>query len=457
MIYALLVWFETTASRFVLIGILVLGIVYLIARFFNMYLSAVVLRAFFAILIIAMVVIFQEELRLFFERISLWTALRTRSEKLNGPPEIEVLIRTLAEFANAHIGALIVLRGKDPLDRHLEGGFELDGLVSEALLKSIFDPHSLGHDGAVVIERGRIRKFACHLPLSTDVKKLGNLGTRHGAALGLAERSDALCIVVSEERGVISLARDEKLKEVKDPARLQAAIERFYVEKFPVRDITKWQEWVRENWWEKAVAIVLACALWFFFVYQTGTVRRDFTVPIEYRNLASNWSIEEPKPNQATVTLLGRVRAFDLLDEATLKLTIDMSNVKEGTQQIHLSRDMVRRPSSLTVVELAPDTIRFAAYQLVSFNLPVKVQTSGRLPNHLKLEQIIVSPEVISAKVSSKLQGGSLKVLTEPIDLSKITETVTLTPKLILPEGATFGDQRSPAVTVRIKVQKPED
>ncbi|GAB4346819.1 MAG: diadenylate cyclase CdaA [Candidatus Abyssubacteria bacterium] len=456
MIYVLLIWFEATASRFVLMGILLLGLVYLIARFFNMYLSAMVLRAFFAILIIAMVVIFQEELRLFFERISLWTAIRTRSEKFIGPPEIDVLTRTLAEFARDRIGALVVLRGKDPLDRHLEGGIELDGLVSEALLKSIFDPHSLGHDGAVVIERGRVRKFACRLPLSSDVRKIGNLGTRHSAALGLAERSDALCLVVSEERGVISIARDEKLREIKDPARLQAAIERFYVEKFPVGDRKKWQEWVRENSRQKAVAIVLSCMLWFFFVYQTGTVRRDFIIPIEYRNLASNWIIEEPKPKQVTVTLLGRARAFDLLDAATLKATLDMANIKEGTQQISLTRDMVRRPSSLTVVEIVPETVTLSAYELVSFNLPVKVQTTGKLPDHLTLEKITVSPDSIPAKVSSRLQGGSLKVLTEPIDLRKLSESVTFTPTLILPEGVAFGDQKLPAVTVTVEVRKTE-
>ena len=101
---------------------------------------------------------------------------------------------------------MIVLQGNDPLERHINGGTNLDGIVSEPLLESLFDPHSIGHDGAVIIDGNRVTKFGCHLPLSMNTSKYENIGLRHTAALGLAERSDAICIVVSEERGTISLA-----------------------------------------------------------------------------------------------------------------------------------------------------------------------------------------------------------------------------------------------------------
>ena len=107
-------------------------------------------------------------------------------------------------MAKKRIGALIVLQGNDPLERHINGGTSLDGLVSEPLLESLFDPHSIGHDGAVIINGNRIAKFGCHLPLSINTSKYGNIGLRHTAALGLAERSDAICVVVSEEKGTIS-------------------------------------------------------------------------------------------------------------------------------------------------------------------------------------------------------------------------------------------------------------
>lgn len=453
LIYLILIWFEATASRFVLLGIFILGVVYITARLFHLYLTAIVLQAFFAILLIAIVIIFQEELRRFFERISIWGMIRKSNNVLSGYPEIETLARTLNGLARKRIGALVVIRGTDPLDRHLEGGYELDGRLSEPLLESIFDPHSIGHDGAAVIEHGGLSKFGCHLPLSSNIRLLGTRGTRHSAALGLAERSDALCIVVSEERGTISLAKEERLKELKDPARLLDELERYYRNKFPRKQRT-WKQWVKEKSWEKAVAVVLSCGLWFVFVYQTGTVRRDFLVPIEYRNLKSDWIIEEPKPKDVTVTLLGRARAFDLLDTPSLKVVLDMSQIESGIQEIALPIDSVSRPSSLSVVDIEPDKIRIAAYQLIETNVPVEVQTQGRPPSGYKISRIEVAPDTIPLLVPSKGVNGRLKVLTETIDLRKITETTTLTPNLILPSGSRLNGDKQPKVNVTIEISQ---
>jgi uncharacterized protein (TIGR00159 family) len=457
-IYIVLIWFKATASRFVLIGIIMLGIIYLITRFFNMYLSAVVLQAFFAILLIALVVIFQEELRRFFERLSTWGALRGRDVSLSKHTEIDTLTYALSELARKKRGALVVIRGKDPLDRHLEGGYELDGRLSEALLMSIFDPNSPGHDGAAVIEQGRVRRFGCHLPLSGTLQKTHILaGTRHSAALGLAERSDALSIALSEERGTISLARDEAMEELSEATEIKDALERFFYEKFPTGGEKTWRHWVKENSRGKALAVLVSCGLWFVFVFQSGTLRRDFVVAIEYRNLSSDWVIEEPVRKSATVTLVGRVRAFDLLDESALNVALDMSDIREGAQEVSLSRDMVRRPSSLSVVALAPEKVSLTAYQLLTFNLPVEAQTHGKVPNGIELVGIEVSPESVEIVVPSKFEGGSLKVATKPIDLGRILETTTLNLDLIIPEGADFADEKPPVAEVTIKVLTREE
>ncbi len=458
LIYVVLIWFEATASRFVLLGIFILGAVYFVARFFHMYLSAVVLQAFFVILPISLVVIFREELRRFFERLSVWGVLRARSRVFSEYPEIETITYAISELARHKKGALVVIRGRDPLGRHLGGGYELDGRLSEALLMSIFDPNSPGHDGAAVIEQGRLSRFGCHLPLSGSLREVRNMGTRHSAALGLAERSDALSIAVSEERGTISLARDENLTELPDASELTKELERFYTEKFPRPGRKTWKRRLRENSWEKAAAALLACALWFVFVFQAGTLRRDFVVPIEYRNLASDWVIEEPKRKKATVTLLGRGRAFDLLDESTLNVSIDMSEITEGSQDVTLSRDLVRRPSSLSVIAVAPANVSLTAYQVLTMNLPVEVRSRGKIAPGLELVGIGVTPETISVLVPSKFEGGALKLLTEPVDLGGISETVTVSAALILPEGAKCEAEKPPEVEVEITVlQKEED
>jgi uncharacterized protein (TIGR00159 family) len=265
LIYALLVWFKQTKAAFVAMGLLMLALVYTIARITRMYMTVWIFQGFFAVLVIAIIVIFQEEVRQIFERIAVWS-LRGAASEESSPREVETLVRSVANFAQEKIGALIVLHGSDPLDRHVEGGWTLDGELSEAILESIFDSHSLGHDGAVVIERGKVARFGCLLPLSKEFAKMTNLGTRHTAALGLAERSDALAIVVSEEKGTISVAERGELKVMPDLATFQHAIERFYLEKSPKPRKQGLTEFFRHNLKEKAIALFVAVFLWLFFI-----------------------------------------------------------------------------------------------------------------------------------------------------------------------------------------------
>ncbi len=265
LIYALLIWFKRTKTAFVAMGLLMLAVVYTVARIMGMYMTVWIFQGFFAVLIIAIVVIFQEELRHIFERIAVWS-LQGRSQEHSTPREVEMLVRSVSDFARDRIGALIVLHGRDPLDRHVEGGWDLNGELSEALLESIFDSHSLGHDGAVLIENGRVSKFGCQLPLSKEFGKLTHLGTRHSAALGLSERTDILAIVVSEEKGTISIARDGELSNVDSLGQLQALIEGFYEERAPKPARQTLKGFFAHNLKEKGIALVVSILMWLFFI-----------------------------------------------------------------------------------------------------------------------------------------------------------------------------------------------
>lgn len=269
LIYGLLVWFKRTKSAFVATGILVLAAVYTCARMMGMYMTVWIFQGFFAILIIAIVIIFQEELRHIFERIAVWSLHGGLREEA-APREVEILVRTLGNFARDRIGALIVLHGLDPLGRHVEGGWDLNGQLSEALLESIFDSHSLGHDGALLIENGKVAKFGCLLPLSKEFEKITNLGTRHTAALGLSERTDALCLVVSEEKGTIAAALSGELRTLPDLKSLQTTLEGFFLEKAPRPAQQGLREFFRHNTREKAVALLLAVFLWLVFIGLEG-------------------------------------------------------------------------------------------------------------------------------------------------------------------------------------------
>ena len=459
LIYVAFIWFKNTASRFVFVGISLLGAIYIFARIFHLYLTSMVLQGFFAILLIALVVIFQEDIRRFFERLATWGSIRKAQKKgeiRDLSPETEIVVDAMTDFALKKIGAIIVLQGRDPLERHLKGGFELDGLISQPLLASIFDKHSIGHDGAVIIDRNRVTRFGCHLPLSLETKKFGRYGLRHTAAIGLTERCDALCIVASEEHGSISVAQEGRLRYVKNANELTSIITQYYEDETPEKRKHIPYYWVRKNTFEKAVALMLALGLWFAFGYQKESIQRDFLVPIEYRNISHGWEISGMTKKEATVSIMGPSQAFDLFDPSTMKISVDLSSLEQGEQEVTLSRDTIKIPSNLSLVNIDPEKITITAYRLQDLNVPVRVKTIESLRPGLALKGITAIPDSVSIQAPSAIiikDKEKLLVNTEPIDLSRIEETTTLEVKLVTQPEIRFKNGQPPTAKITVEVE----
>jgi len=455
MIFALLMWFKTRATRFVLTGVLVLGAVYMVARFFQLYLTIIVLQSFFAILLFVLVVIFQEDLRGFFERLAMLGNLRKEVRPLS---ELEraagILAETAGNLAKKRIGALIVVQGDDPLDRHLTGGIELGGMLSGPLLSSIFDPHSSGHDGAVVVKDDRILLFGCHLPLSIKIDRYENIGLRHTAALGLTERSDALCIVVSEERGTISVAEGQSLTIVPNASTLNEILEKFYIRFQPTPKKRPVQSWLRENTKEKLIAVGLACILWVGFGHQRDIVRRDLMIPIEYKNIPQAWQMNSPQMTEVKVIFQGPEQAFRLMDEKALRLSLDLSSITDKRREFTLTPNMINVPSNLAVTDIIPGTIRVYASKMVTATVGVHVVTRNALPDHLVLQKINVNPASLRVMIDDRFNAEDLHLPTEPVDLSKITHSQMMLVDIAPTQGVSFPDGKAPTIRLSIRVKK---
>ncbi|MDI9570191.1 MAG: diadenylate cyclase [Pseudomonadota bacterium] len=455
MIYFLLVWFKNRASRFVLMGLSVVGAVYVVARFFQLYLTTVVLQGFFAILIFVLVVIFQEDLRRLFERLAV-------IGRFGGQPAVgavrddtEILTTTAVNLARNRIGALIVLKGKDPLERHLGNCIPLDGLISQELLESLFDPHSPGHDGAVVIAGNRITHFGCHLPLAADMGRNGSAGLRHTAALGLAERADALCIAVSEERGTISLARNERMRVLSGGLELRNELENFYRELAPEEQTaSRIAVELRKNTREKVIAVALACVLWATFGYQKETVRREYAVPIEYLDVSRNFVLEEPRIREARVILSGPTQAFQLLDPGALRVVLKKADLQEGRQSIVLTSDMVKTPSNINVVAIIPPEITVTATRYLPVSIPLEPTTTGRPPRGIAVKGIEVEPAAVRVFIPSVIAPGKIKIRTAPIDFARLSEQTSFNVALRYPPGVRFPDDKVPSAVVTVKIRK---
>ncbi|MDD5173347.1 MAG: diadenylate cyclase [Candidatus Omnitrophica bacterium] len=454
--YLILVWLKKARARFIFIGMIMMSALYILARLFGLYLTTVALQTFFAVALIVIAIIFQDDLRHLFERIAIFSVARRHRVVTPFTQNVEILGSALANLSRKRIGVLIVVRGTDLLERHLEAGVVLDAVISEVLLESIFDRHVPSHDGAVIVDAGRITKLGCHLPLSTNIKEIGRLGTRHAAALGITERTDALSLVVSEEEGSISVAENGRIRNLKDITQLNNTLQDFYRRKFPEKKKTGLKRFLMEHYPEKIIAVLIACSLWVVFGHRTENVRRDFVVPIEYRNLPADRIINEPKTKEVTVTLGGNEQEFNLLKPQELKISLDMSGIKDGENEIGFSNDLVRNTSALSIVNIDPAQIIVNSYRLVPLTVPVKLKTKGKLPSEVVARSMKVEPESLSIMAPSTMPRDKINIDMEPIDLTSVKQTTTITPKLIFTPDIRFSGDKNPDLKVIIEVEKKE-
>jgi diadenylate cyclase len=356
--YVLIISMKRAKAGMALVGILMVGGVYLAAREIGLQLTAWILQGFFAVILIMLVVLFQRDLRQLFERIAVW-GLRRNSGLSTSDETVLCLVETLSTLARHKHGALVVLPGKDPLDRHIEGGVRLDGRVSAPLLISLFDPDSVGHDGAVIVDGDIVTRFSVHLPLSRDFEQLGQLGTRHGAALGLAELTDALCLVVSEERGEISVARNHLLRMLPTREALETELEQFVQAKRTpeARRRTLWSV-LTTNWLEKTAAVGLALGLWVVFVSGGQGVRRERAAPVLVDNVPPGFEITAVEPKEVELTLSGPRRVFYTLADSDLEVRVDGFLAGLGRRTFQIGLQDVRHPEGLTVLNVTPATVQ---------------------------------------------------------------------------------------------------
>jgi len=432
-LYTFFLWFKSTASRQILIGIGVLTIVYVLARTFDLYMTAAMFQAVLAFAAIAAIVVFQEDLRRSFARLALLGRLpRTAIKHLD--TNLDILIEVAFDLARKKHGALIVLQGTEALDRHIRESVALDARISKALLDSIFDPHSMGHDGAVMMDQGRVSRFAAHLPLSENSQELGRRGTRHSAALGLSEVSDALVVVVSEERGEVSVAEGGELRRAATPVELKQRLDRFTQRVRPQGAMGGGRRLLTENSGLKLAAVLVACIAWFPISFQAETVQKTFVVSIDYRNLPESLDIDDSAPTEARLTLTGYERAFNLLAPSTLRVSLDLSNVTEGPQEIAIDESHVKLPSNLALFRSVPRVVSFGVHTWVRTRLAVELRTTGRLPRELRQREVRPIPNEVPVLIWRSRKAAVTSIYTEPFDVSRLTDSSELKARFVVPE-----------------------
>ncbi len=238
-------------------GQLLKGVVYLIAcsiavNLLNMNMMKMILQVVWELGFVAIIVLFQPELRQLLEklgksRLSVLGRVSMEEEEQHLRSAIDGLVKASVSMSDSKTGALVVWEQSTILNDVVASGTGIDGTVSQELLCNIFYPKSPLHDGAVVIRANRIQAAACILPLTQNTDVSRELGTRHRAAIGMSEQSDAVVLVVSEETGTVSIAHKGELKRGFDSITLKTELEALLIgdrfEKKTDNKIKVWKRW----------------------------------------------------------------------------------------------------------------------------------------------------------------------------------------------------------------------
>ncbi len=354
--YALLRWAHSTRSLRIALSVVGIHALALLARRLDLVITSWVLDFAAILAVVLLLLIFQPELRAAFMRLD--SALRYWPRP---PSALSKSNRAIADaafdLAGDRLGALLAIARRDAVSELLEGGVALDAVVSSELLKAIFQKTSPLHDGAVIVSGDRAVAAGVVLPLTQRQNLASFYGTRHRAGMGLAERCDALVVVVSEERGEVSLMRGRDVRPQAGREQLLRALE-----ELRSRDRKSATSRVGRilfaNIRLKLGAVGLAGLIWSMSFLAAGTTIRSVTIPIEFNDVPAGMEIAEQSADTLEVQLRGSPWVMDSISLGRLIAQFDLRHLHSGWTTLQLAPSTLDLPPGVVVDRVTPGRIR---------------------------------------------------------------------------------------------------
>ncbi|OGR17646.1 MAG: hypothetical protein A2X81_05290 [Desulfobacterales bacterium GWB2_56_26] len=414
----------------ILLGILAAFAVFSVASVLNLEGITWIFQNVSQVAAIALIVIFQPELRKLLEKVV--TLQKRKSAGDSG--QIETVAQSLWQLAKQHRGAIIVYPGREPVQEKLSGGHLLAAEPSVPLIVSIFDPNSPGHDGAMIIEGNRLTSFGVRLPMSQTSRLPEEYGTRHHAAMGLAEQTDALVLVVSEERGVVSAFRDGTMRPLGSAAEVAAAIVD-HTQRTGSLAVEQLGLLERRTAIPVVASLVVATIFWTTLAsVNREVVVKSLSVPLEYIPPAEGFQLIGERPEEVRVQLAGPKSEIDNFASSQPTVEVDLSGMVEGKQTILITRDQLQLPERLSILDVKPAQIVVNLAEMIKKTVPIIPQLLGSLPQGLKLKQVKVIPNELAILMPPPKKGDKPPtVSTTPVYLNSVAEESRILCKIIAP------------------------
>jgi diadenylate cyclase len=318
------------------------------------------------------------------------------------------------------------------------------------MIMSIFWPGNPVHDGAAVVNGNQVITVGSLLPLSDRTDLPSHWGTRHRAAAGLTERSDALVVLVSEERGRVLISRGKGIREIKTPEELKLSLQSHWNIK---KDTEKG---LRSEGFRRAT-VALFCFLLVASAWGGLNQGRDtlisLDVPVHYQNLRSGVEIVETSANSVRLQLSGFSTLINAVRPDQIAIKIDLGAAEPGMNTFQINAPNVALPPGIALTGLSPSRVDVILDTVATRSLPVQVDWSGKLPDGVILTAVQVEPSALLVKGRAQLLEEINTIYTEKIPLETILKSGTVETKAALVDAVRLGDGQKGTIVVRYEVR----
>lgn len=444
-LFRLYVLFRGTNVFRVLIGIAFLWFFQRVAVYLGLIVTSWVMQGIIAVAALIIIVVFRNEIRSVLQAKNLRAILWGIPQR-GGETPVDMVVESLYDLARTHTGALIVFPGKEDLKELTHSGVAWEGLVSKEMIKSIFWPDNPVHDGAAIIDGDRVAEVGTILPISYRQDLPSHYGTRHRAAAGLAENTDALVIVVSEERGQITVAKGFKMRVIRSKEALAQMISEH------VGVATRQWGYKRREQLELAaaamVSIFFIAGVWVSFTQGMDTLI-DFDVPVEYVNRDPSMEIVRASVNRVELHLGGSGALMRSMRPDQVKVRLDLGKATVGSNTFTLTNENIGLPPGVRLRGVEPRIIDVTLDKTIKKELPVQVDWAGKLLSHLMLTQAVLEPGKIEVIGGKQVLDGIDAIYTEKVPLDSIEQSGEMTVPLVLNPASL---KVAPGSTNKVKV-----
>jgi len=427
-LFRLYVLFRGTYVFRVIAGIGFLWVFQRLATYLGLVVTSWAMQGIIAFAAIIIIIVFRNEIKNVLQAKDVGAILWGVSHKPFLTPE-EIITSSVYALAQKKIGALMVLPAKDDLQEVTRGGIPWNGILSKEMILSAFWPDNPAHDGAAIISGKRISEVGAILPLSRRSDLPSYYGTRHRAALGLSEKTDALVVIVSEETGRVMVAKHGEITEVKDNLALQKALREH-------SGITTDDQGVRreENFklgFAAFVLIICVTGIWFTFSRGLETLV-SLEVPIEYQNRDPGMELLDTSLNTVEVHLSGAGALLRSITSDQVKVRLGLGKAVVGLNTFTITQDNISLPPGVTLKKVEPQVVDVTLDIPINKELPVQIDWIGKLTDNLILASATVEPEIVTVIGGSRILEKITTIYTEKISLDNINKTGRLSVNLAL-------------------------